>query len=78
MTFGDGCYDMIFGDGVAKNNFLDGCTTKDFTASGIVEITDSSNITHQMCGTTLVGSYLEETTEGVFEMVYMEDIIGVV
>ena len=60
-----------------NNNFLEACTSKDFTNSLVTEIIDGSHIIHRRVGNKIVGTYLEEQGDGSFVEVHAEDIIGV-
>jgi len=76
-TFNHNCYLITLPMKSQNNNFLEACTSKDFTNSSVDEITNGSNIIHRMCGTKIVGTYLEEQSDGSFVEVHVEDIIGV-
>jgi len=76
-TFNHDCYLITLPMKSQNNNFLEACTGKDFTNSSVDEITNGSNIIHRMCGTKIVGTYLEEQSDGSFVEVHAENIIGV-
>jgi hypothetical protein len=80
--FGVQCSKLILPENSINNIFvnyvrLPGGATKDFTDSLVNQITDGSQVTHRMCGTKIVGTYLEEQSDGSFVEVHAEDIIGV-
>lgn len=78
LSFEDGCMYITLPEQAWYNTFLSGCAVlKDFTDSSVVQLNDI-HITHRRVGISkIVGTYLEEQSDGSFVEVHAEDIIGV-
>ena len=64
MTYGSGCYGLTFPDCCQNNDFKDGVNGVDYTLA--IQITDGSNVTHQLSNGTVYQSYIDSSGPPAF------------